>query len=380
MAALNDPMAKGYALRPRIRVLLGNAGSTGASQGAELPNCQATSVTSNNHFQADRFQAAFIPTQTGVGSLLWWSQQTDIPVDIQLGLLPLGAPPNATPSWTSLMQGNADKMTFALDHNMVTLEGRDLTATMIDNKNTGSYVNQSSSQIVQQLAAAHGLTAKIAPTTGTTGRFWSDGRQEASLNSGGQITTEWDLVVSLAKKEGFDAFVQGGILYFQPQTDPSTTPYIWLHSIDQKGRHIGNVSDLTCDRTLLASKGLTVKIRSWNSKQARAIEKTSATAASIGTKGKSLGTTYVVQKPDMTEDEAQSYADQTATELAKHELIITAKLPGDLILTPRVMVQLQGTGTVFDQLYNVVTVTKVISVSEGFNMHASCKNKASGAV
>ena len=368
--ALNDPKAPGYAIRPRLRVM---------SNGVEIPRAMVCSVTSNTNFSADRFSISFAQTTKDVGTFKWWSQQRSLPVDIQLGLLPLGAAPDATPSWQSLTTGEADKITIEMDRNAIHVEGRDLTANLIDKKNTKEYVNQSSSDVIQSIAAAHGLTAKVASTTGTEGRFWTGGRETSTLNASSRITTEWDLVVALAKKEGFDAYVQGSTLYFQPMADPSSTPYIWLHHVNKQGHHIGNVQELRMDRALAAAKGMTVKVKSWNSKQARAIEKVSSLKTSIGSSGKSQSTEYILQKPDMTEDEAQSYADATAAEFARHEMLISARLPGDMILTPRVMVSLQGTGTDFDQIYNVLSVTKVIDVKEGFYMHASCKNKASAA-
>lgn len=364
-SSLNDPMAKGYALRPRLRVM---------SNGVEIPRAMVCSITSNTNFAADRFSVSFAQTTGGIGTFKWWSQQRSIPVDIQLGLLPLGAAPTATPSWQSLMTGEADKIAIEMDHNAIHIEGRDLTASLIDKKHTKSYVNQTSAEVIQSIAAAHGLTAKTGSTPGTSGRFWTGGRETTTLNASSRVSTEWDLVVSLAKKEGFDAYVSGSTLYFQPTADPSSTPYIWLHHVSN-GHHVGNIQELKMERALAAAKGLTVKVKSWNSKQARAIEKVSSLKTGISPNGKQ-GTEYIIQKPDMTEDEAQSHADTTAAELAKHELLISARLPGDTILTPRVMVQLQGTGTDFDQTYNVLTVTKVIDVKEGFYMHASCKSKS----
>ena len=57
---LNNPNAPGWSDRPRLRVL---------SNGIELPNAMAAQVTSNNHFQSDRFSIAFVPEPGGIGSL-----------------------------------------------------------------------------------------------------------------------------------------------------------------------------------------------------------------------------------------------------------------------------------------------------------------------
>lgn len=367
-ATLNDPNAPGYVTRPRIKVLLG-------ANGTEIPQCQAVSVQSNNHFQADRFTVSFVPTLTGTGTFAWWASQKVIPVDIQLGLVPSGA--TEPSSWVSMLIGEADKMTLEPGHNIVSLEGRDLTAHFIDNKNTNAYVNQSSSDIITQLATSRGLTAKVSNTTGTVGRYWGSDRETSSFNQSSTITTEWDLIVSLAKKEGYDAFVQGSVLYFKPETASTATPYAWVHKIDAQNNQIGNIWGLRMDRVLTVAKGLHVTVKSWHSKGARSFVKTSSTKASIGPSGKSLAQEYVIQHPNLTEDEAQTLADNEAMERARHELLISASMPGDMLLTPRTMVSLQGTGTAFDQVYYAASITKNISIQDGFVMHASCKNKAS---
>lgn len=405
--ALNDPYAPGYATRPLLRVLLNSGGPQAnqlspaqlelisanndlasrdpnlkpvavqpAASTSELPQCFSASITSNNHFQADRFDLIFIPMPSGAGSLQWWSQQTYIPVEIQLGYLPLGASSDATPSWQSMLTGEVDKVTLEPSSNTVHCEGRDLTARFIDNKTTGSYVNQSSSEIVSTLAASRGLTAQISTSPGTTGRFWDDGRETSTYNQTAKNTTEWDLIVSLAKKEGYDAFVQGTTLYFQPPTADNAPVYILLYQIDEQGRHVANVTNLHMSRNITVAKGLNVKVKSWHSKKGAAIEKTSSTKASIGPNDKTLAQEYVIQKPNLTEDEAQNMADQTAEEFAKHEITITCSMPGDMILDARTLISLQGTGTDFDQNYFATSITRDVSASAGFSMHMSAKNKA----
>src|SRR5665213_959678 len=120
----NNPLAPGYAIRPLLRVM---------SNGAPIPQAMAARIESNNHFQADRFNLSFVPMLNGpIATINWWSQQQLIPVDIQIGLWPLGSAPNSAPTWTSLLTGVADKMTIEPGRNIVTIEGRDLTANFID--------------------------------------------------------------------------------------------------------------------------------------------------------------------------------------------------------------------------------------------------------
>lgn len=397
---INDPNLPGYVIRPRLRVLLNNGTSTQsaaeqtlfatqnelasrhpdispvAAPGSEIPQPFAASVESNNNYQADRFNLSFVPTLSGVGSLDWWSRQTELPVDIQIGLAANGT--NASPSWTSLLIGEADKMTIDPTRFLVDIEGRDLTARMIDGKVSASYVNQSSAQIIQSIAAAHGLTAEVGSTAGVSGRFWATDRETSTFAQSSALTTDWDMIVALAKKEGFDAYVEGTTLHFKPAAGAGNN-YIWRHEIDQQGRQIGNVIDLKMDRILTASKGLHVTVKSWHAKQSRSFVKTSSSTTSIAPKGTAAAQEYILQHPNMTEDEAQDYANRVASEIAKHELLIQATLPGDLLLNTRLMVELTGTNTAFDQTYFPSSITKEVSVHSGFIMHASCKNRADNA-
>ena len=50
------------------------------------------------------------------------------------------------------------------------------------------------------------------------------------------------------------------------------------------------------------------------------------------------------------------------------------KSPGEIALTPRDMVKLQGTGTSFDQTYYIASIDRSISFDEGFRQTMRLKN------
>ena len=363
--ALNNPNDPARVARPRIRVL---------SNGVEIPNCKEASITSNNHFQADRFSLHFIPCLSGVGSLNWWAAQTAIPVDIQIGFLPPNVPENFVPSWISMQQGNIDRPTIDMDAMSVTVEGRDFSSMFIDNRTQDAHVNQTSSQIVTALAQSHGLNVQATTTTDNVGRFWASENDVVTLNQFSRITTEWDLIVKLAQKEQFDAFVVGKTLYFQPQTPVNADPYIWRRTVDQQGRIAGNVYGLHLERALTLAKGIKVVVKSWNAKEGKSHVRTYPAGSTVTPNAKAGTQQYVFQPPNLTDQQALVFAKQQYDELVRHEMLIHASLPGDMILTPRCMVSLEGTGTAFDQRYYVGSVARNVSNNVGFTMQAHCKN------
>lgn len=360
---LNNPNAAGALLRPRLRIL---------SAGVEIPQCYALSLVSSNRFQADRFTLSFAATASGVGSMAWWASQSNLPVDLQVGFVAPGSA-EGSQSWTSLQTGKVDRPSLDMDSRTISVEGRDNSALFIDARvqpQQAVNVNQTSSEIVAGLVAAQGLTASITATPTPVGRFWSSDHTAASFSQFHSVRTQWDLIVTLARLEGYNAYFQGSAFHFEPITDPAADPYVWQYATDAQGRTAGNVSGLRMSREATVSKGVQVIVRSWNAKQARSIIKyaPSAKVAKEGTQE------HHYNKPNLTDQQAQDYANARYAEIKRHEMTISANLFGDMILTPRCMVSLVGTGTAFDQTYYPQSVTRNISVGGGFMMQAVCRN------
>jgi hypothetical protein len=101
------------------------------------------------------------------------------------------------------------------------ITGRDLTAKLIDTKTSENFLNQTSSQIAQTLAARHGLAAQVTATTTRVGTYYSQNHSGLS-----QERSEWDLLVELAAYEDFDVYVRGETLYFQPKPTDSGERYV----------------------------------------------------------------------------------------------------------------------------------------------------------
>ena len=81
-------------------------------------------------------------------------------------------------------------------------------------------------------------------------------------------------------------------------------------------------------------------------------------------------------QPNLTPDEALKFAQQRLTELTRHERTIRISMPGDLSLSPRSMIALEGTGTEFDQPYYVDVIERRLRQNGGLTQFVMAKNSS----
>ena len=361
---MNDPYAPQTDARaPRLRVIMGNN---------LLGGVISASVTSNNYYQADHFNLSFATSASVIG---WWDINPPMVLNIQVSIGDAG--------WRSLIIGEVDHQHFHIQTGVLQMEGRDLSARLIETKTQEAFVNQTSSQIAAILASRHKMrTNAITATTTQAGRYYAQDHSNITLGQFSRTTTEWDLLVYLAQRENFDVFMVGNVLHFQPTTLPSADPYILNWSAESAVPRMNGVS-LDMERSLTLAKDVQVEVRSWNSRQERSFTKTAraiggrASSATDSGKGKPTNTQkYVFVRPNLSEDQAQQLANQMAKDITLHERVINDEMPGELVLTSRNLVKLQGTKTSFDQTYFIDHIERSISFGEGFRQHIRMKNSS----
>ncbi len=141
---------------PRVRLF---------ANGAPIQGAVEADVLSNNHYAADRFTAV-----VALGVDLWanaayWASQTDILLDVQFSL-------DGGGTYTSLIQGLVDTVAIDVLTQSLRIEGRDLTAAMIENRTQETFANRTSSEIAVILAQRHNLTPVVTETTTPVGRYY----------------------------------------------------------------------------------------------------------------------------------------------------------------------------------------------------------------
>ncbi len=337
-----------------------------ASDPIRRPTCVATingtkvpllsfEVENNNHFAADTWDCSLALAGMPPGlDLSFWASQVPITVQIFAGLY-------GDPS-TSLILGDADHVSINGVTGEIHLSGRDKTALFLEARTTEKFPDHSASDIVTQFATNHGLNAQVTPIQTRVGQ--RDQQEYAKLTC---EQTEWSVLTYLAENAGFDLFVSGNTLYFQPPGASNAEPYVVRYVPSATGRMAyGTVVTLHCQRSLPLASDMTVKVISWNSMQGQTI-----TAQAQGKKSGAGGgspRTYTFREPGLKQDQAQQLAQQKLLEIAKQERVITWMEPANLTLTPRTQVRLQGTGTAWDQLYVINHIRRRMSFDSGFTM------------
>ena len=344
--------------------------------GAWTPGLVRFSLHSNNYWAADTFTAVVGLDGTAGGNtvpgLPFWASQPKLEIELLASLAP------AEPM-TSIILGVADSIEWSADQQEIELRGRDYSSVFIDARSAEKYLNKTSAAIANTLASAHSLQANVQATTTKVGEYY---HQDAV-----QMTdriTQWQLLTYLAQREGFNLWVSGRTLNFQPAPNPSPPPLkINFAYADQIGTVRANVSRLTCIRNLVLAQDIKVTVISWNHENKKPI---SATATSTKTKAPKAGgpslspastepaQTYTYRVPGLTQPQALAYAQNKLTELSKHERKVTiANLPMILSLDARCMIQVVGTLTEWDQQYFIDEIDRTFSVSEA-SMTIQAKN------
>jgi hypothetical protein len=209
----------------------------------------------------------------------------------------------------------------------------------------------------------------VSPTTTPVGRYYQGEHDRTTLNQFSRATTEWDLLAFLAQQEGFDLFVQGQALCFQPAAQ-SGAPALSLSAQD--------VLDLRLSRSLILARDIEVVIKSWNSRQNAAFSQQISANSVGGDKGSGTPPQrYVFVRPNLTPDDALKFAQHKVAELARHERTVRITMPGELALTPRSALTIRDTATEFDQTYYVDVIERRFRQTSGLTQHVLAHNSSS---
>jgi phage protein D len=337
---------------PRLRLIANNQVVTGAVE---------AEVVSNNYYAADCFDVTIALGPDPWANASFWASSSDIFVDVQFSL-------DGGASFTSLVQGAVDNISIDPAFGLVHLDGRDLTAALIETRIEETFANRTASEIASLLAQRHNLTPSVSTTSNPVGRYYQSEHDRTTLNQFSRTTTEWDLLVFLARHEGFDLFVQGRTLYFQPAVKSADSLLVLTP---------GDVLDMQLARSLTLARDIEVVIKSWNSRQNLALaQQVSASGLDSTERSSASAQRYVFVRPNLTSDDAVTFAQRMIAELTRHERSVRISMPGELALTPRSMIAIQGTGTSFDQTYYVDMIERRLRQNGGLIEHVVAHNSS----
>lgn len=327
------------------------------ANGIPLAGAIEAEVTTNSHYAADRFHAR-LALDADPGSAAFWAGAGEVLVDIRFSL-GLGTA-------QSMILGAVDRVEIDPIQHLVRIEGRDLTARLIESRTQESFSNRTASEIATILAGRHRLTPVVTQTNTQVGRYYQDQHDRITLDQFSRAMTEWDLLVWLAGQEGFQVFVRGTALYFQPAAQ---TPAIRAISV-------ADTLELRLERALTLARDIEVVVKSWNSRQQNAFTQTAR--GSTGGSGKGTAQNVVLVRPNLSPDQALKLAQSTLADLTRHRMVLGLSMPGELSLAPGDALALSGSGGGFDQTYFVDSIHRRLSVRHGFTQYIRARNDNAG--
>jgi phage protein D len=336
-------------------------------------------VENNTWYAADTFRCKFagamLPSDRNA---IWFSQQQDMFVELFIGF-PQDPTQFTSADLQSWIYGQVDHIEIDPVTNTIEVDGRDLTRVFIDTKTTQKWPNQTSSQIATALANAHGLTPVVTATTTLVGKYY-----EIDHVNMAEERSEWDILNYLADLEGFKVWVRGQSLYFQAPPDPTkTTPYslVWQPTTSASGSPVANFEGIKLTRALTVSRGIQIKIKSWNKKYAKGfVVSYPSNVKTIKVGQSSVGSgaqIYSKTVKNLTQDQALQYAQNWYKQIVSHEMKIEGlTMPGDNGVDITSILQFGGTGTDFDQQYFPDCISRHMSFDGSYEMTISAKNHA----
>ncbi len=244
--------------------------------------------------------------------------------------------------YVTLLMGGIDAVRIDWVKNIAYILGRDQTSLLIDAEIAQSYVNQTASQIAGTIAVEHGLIPNITKTSRLVGQYYQRDHARTVLGLNSRVTTEWELLTTLAREEDFLVSVINGTLNFGPAQ--INTPAVIVPGI---------FSELAFDIITALPKAVTVK--SWNCR---------SKAVVTGNYGSGLTATII--RPNLMQEQAGTLAQTHAQILSQHQMIMLARMPGETQLMPGQQVVIAEAGVGFDQTYIIDAVMRRLNGKEGF--------------
>ena len=326
--------------------------------------CAHASVSKTSTRKSDEFSVLVYADQTAALGLdmAWWAAQDSIDGISVLFSVYDGDTPR------SMITGNADSISINWDTREIDLGGRDKSSKLSETRQSKKYNNQTVSDIVSDIASQAGLNPVISGATDTAGKQFDTDTSHLVLGE-----TFFETLSNLAEQFGYRWYVDGDDLHFEPVEENSGV-YEVVYRPPAPGQPLSmNAVGLKTHRNLKASKTVNVKVNSWDTKT---LANNQGTATVDGADGDALN--YEVDNaPTLSTDQATKIAQSKANEVIRHELSVDVSMPGDLDVDVTQKLSLSGTGTLYDQEYDIDHIHFDIQGSK-FDMTISTKAAKKG--
>jgi hypothetical protein len=164
----------------------------------------------------------------------------------------------------TLIIGWVDKVHVDFHTRIVEVHGLDRTMEMTTTRSDENFANQPTSGVVAQIAAQHGFVPNITSTSDMAGKTFDFQNYAFNSDNG----SEWDVLVSMAQRDGNVVFVSGNNLYYEPpgSTNGGGVTINYVPPTPQSYAS-GNFVALRCTRDVPISEGVSTLVPSWQTNQ-----------------------------------------------------------------------------------------------------------------
>ena len=272
---------------------------------------------------------------------------------------------------TTMISGRIDVPKITLADMKVSISSRDKSSALTESKRNQKFLNQKSSDAATQIAQDNGLNPVVTDTGDYAGKTYTTDTANLVLNR-----TDFETMNVLAEREGFRWYVEGDDLIFEPKDTDNGTISIIYQPPGPNTSSVGyaNCSDLTLASNSTAARPHEVTYAGWHHGQKK-LYKSVQTAT-----GKGDTVKYRFHYNGNTQAQLDLKAAARLKDLIRHELSITAKMPGDLTVDPRMVAQVSGTGTIYDQTYDPDSIEWTLGWEEFFEMTIEAKGARPGRI
>jgi phage protein D len=338
-------------------------------EGQSIPVLECE-VSVHRHQSADSFSATISLSRSAAQGMDagFWADKKSVKAEIKATNGEGGNPGGGT----TLVKGSLDQVEISFDKGTVHVNGRDRTKELLDKKSREKFQDRTASDIVKEVAGRHGLTVQEDSTQDKAGKQYV--RQHDRISD---HESEWSLIVALAEREGKVAYIKGDTLYFTApgNNDSEGGSFTVRYSPPSPQQAAsGNFVRLRCLRNLALSGEVKVEVQSFDRRQKKVI--TGKKESGGGGEGNPVEYNYRI--PGLSQSEADAIADKKLQENTKHEKVIEIEMPGDTSVDPRMMLQLQGTQSSFDQSYFIDSIRHMFGFHIGYEMLITARNKDKG--
>lgn len=270
-----------------------------------------------------------------------------------------------------MMKGLVDIPQVKLVDMTVLLNGRDKSGSLTEKRRNEKFNNQKTQEIVEKVAKAHKLTPKVmlkSQGADFAGKIYNQDTAHLALNR-----TDFELLSDLAEREGCRWFVDGDNLHFQPDDQHQGSYQVrWYPPRTRAAYAQANVLDVELRRNMPASRPHKMTLKSWHHRERKLFRAVSEVA------GVGDPIEYEDHHSGRTQQQLERLAGSRLKSAIRHELGLGIRGPGDLSVDVRQQLDFSGTGTVYDQTYEIDIADFDMSWRGGFNMVLSATSAKQG--